>query len=295
VADTARLCSARPTTRTFLVSPRLAVPLPGAGIDFAAGSVIMRNMTFFQSSPRRLGDMRVILFAGTAVWVSGGCSSSDNGPCPAGQVLRYEAPGCGAEAQPVCGPAMQDACFRPVCSCNGETISRCDFASEPFASFGYCSVSDGGSPDTAEVRVDGGPCPAGQVLRYEAPGCGAEAKPVCGSPVQDACFRPVCSCNGATISRCDFASEPFASFGSCDGGVPERPEVRVDGGPCPAGQVLRYEAPGCGVEAKPVCGSPVQDACFRPVCSCSGATISRCDFASEPFASFGSCDGGGHG
>ena len=218
MADTARLCSARPTTRTFLVSPRLAVPLPGAGIDFAAGSVIMRNMTFFQSSPRRLGDMRVILFAGTAVWVSGGCSSSDNGPCPAGQVLRYEAPGCGAEAQPVCGPAMQDACFRPVCSCNGETISRCDFASEPFASFGYCSVSDGGSPDTAEVRVDGGPCPAGQVLRYEAPGCGAEAKPVCGSPLQDACFRPVCSCNGATISRCDFASEPFASFGSCDGG-----------------------------------------------------------------------------
>jgi hypothetical protein len=72
-------------------------------------------------------------------------ASVDAGVCPAGQVLRYEQPGCDSEAKPVCGPSMQDACFRPVCSCRGETISRCDFADEPFAAFGECATrNDGG-------------------------------------------------------------------------------------------------------------------------------------------------------
>jgi hypothetical protein len=69
----------------------------------------------------------------------------DGGPCPAGQVLRYQSPGCGADAKPVCGSSDQDACYRAVCSCKGVTISRCDYAAEPFAFFGTCDVSDGGN------------------------------------------------------------------------------------------------------------------------------------------------------
>jgi hypothetical protein len=69
----------------------------------------------------------------------------DGGPCPAGQVLRYQSPGCGADAKPVCGSSDQDACYRAVCSCKGVTISRCDYAPEPFAFFGTCDVSDGGN------------------------------------------------------------------------------------------------------------------------------------------------------
>lgn len=178
----------------------------------------------------------------------------DSGACPVGQV-RYESPGCGVEVKPVCGSSEQDACFRPVCSCQGKTISRCDYATEPFLSFGACPASDSGidlPPDgvavdlavdlpvdiaqdvgldgsvdgvldsSVDVAYDAGPCPSGQVLRYESPGCDAEAKPVCGSRSQDACYRAVCSCKGVTISRCDYASEPFAAFGACSG---------TDGGP----------------------------------------------------------------
>jgi hypothetical protein len=168
--------------------------------------------------------------------------------------------------------------------------------------------------DAPGAPLDAGVCPTGQVLRYETPGCGIAAAPVCGSPTQDACYRAVCSCKGVTISRCDYAPEPFASFGSCgalDGGndrpwsdspadltldlSKEMPGSVWDGGACPAGQVLRYETAGCGAAANPACGWPQQDACVRAVCSCQGKTISRCDYAPEPFAAFGACpalDGG---
>ena len=319
----------------------------------------MRKKTLLLGSARHLRDIGIMLSLGTAVLLSGGCeSSSKSGACPAGQILRYETPGCGAAAKPVCGSAIQDACYRAVCSCKGETISRCDYAPEPFSAFGVCSASDAGrsdappdlapaspdlppvwpdllpdlppvSPDSMPdlsqaspdlwtdapgVPLDAGVCPTGQVLRYETPGCGIAAAAVCGSPTQDACYRAVCSCKGVTISRCDFAPEPFASFGSCavlDGGKDgpsedspadltldlstEMPGAAWDGGACPAGQVLRYETAGCGAAAKPVCGSPQQDACVRAVCSCKGETISRCDYAPEPFGAFGACpasDGG---
>jgi hypothetical protein len=60
--------------------------------------------------------------------------------------------------------------------------------------------------------VDAGPCPAGQVLRYTSPGCGAQAKPVCGSRDQDACARNACSCTGKVIIGCDFFSEPWSKM-----------------------------------------------------------------------------------
>jgi hypothetical protein len=112
----------------------------------------MKDKALFRGSARRTRDMRIMLRATTVTWLSASCGSSDGtvegGPCAPGQVLRYESPGCGAEAKPVCGSPQQDACYRAVCSCKGATISRCDYAPEPFATFGACLVPDGGGETT---------------------------------------------------------------------------------------------------------------------------------------------------
>jgi hypothetical protein len=47
--------------------------------------------------------------------------------------------------------------------------------------------------------------------------------------------------------------------------------------------VWRYEQPGCGASARPVCGSPLEDLCLRLVCSCAGKVIGGCDFYGQPW------------
>ena len=92
-------------------------------------------------------DIAILVLSAPLFLFSACDSSSGNsasGGCPAGQVLRYESSGCGTAATPVCGPSAQDACYRPVCSCQGQTISRCDYASEPFSAFGACPLPDTG-------------------------------------------------------------------------------------------------------------------------------------------------------
>jgi hypothetical protein len=89
-------------------------------------------------------DIRIAVLLGAALLLQPTCSSSE-ASCPAGQVLRYETPGCGAEAKPVCGPSSQDACFRAVCSCRGVTTSRCDYADEPYRALGACPSDGGGT------------------------------------------------------------------------------------------------------------------------------------------------------
>lgn len=61
---------------------------------------------------------------------------------------------------------------------------------------------------------------------------------------------------------------------------------RTDGGAqaCEAPQRLRYEEPGCGASASPVCGRSEQDGCRSAVCSCSGVVNIGCDYVTEPFA-----------
>jgi hypothetical protein len=67
-----------------------------------------------------------------------------------------------------------------------------------------------------------------------------------------------------------------------------------DAAACPSGQVLRYETPGCGMNAHPRCGSPDQDACAVNVCGCDGKPLVKCDYASAPWTMTGcSEDGGG--
>jgi hypothetical protein len=90
--------------------------------------------------------------------------------------------------------------------------------------------------------------------------------------------------------RCVAGAPPGIDLSTCgDGSTPHSLCDSVDAG-CAAPNVLRYTAPGCGVDAHPVCGSPTQDACGIAVCSCTGHTILRCDFSPEPFAHSGSCE-----
>ncbi len=60
---------------------------------------------------------------------------------------------------------------------------------------------------------------------------------------------------------------------------------------CSPPLVLRYETAGCGAEAHPVCGGEPEDACAILVCACSGHTVVKCDYATEPWGSVGACDG----
>jgi hypothetical protein len=71
------------------------------------------------------------------------CSQLDpNGDACAGPcAVRYESPGCGDAAHPVCGPAIEDACAIWTCSCTGHVIVRCDYASEPWTT----AACDGGT------------------------------------------------------------------------------------------------------------------------------------------------------
>jgi hypothetical protein len=228
-----------------------------------------------------------IMYWLSPVALLGACGSdAADGTCPSGQVLRYESAGCGAAAKPVCGSPTQDACYRAVCSCQGQTISCCDYAPEPFASFGACTIDSGpvdSGPDLAHDQalpdsdridsVDGGHDKASPDMPNES--------------IDLSLDRPLDRPIDVTV---DGSLDGERLDVSGDVGIDGVIDSSYDGGACPAGQVLRYESPGCGVDAKPVCGSPSQDACWRSVCSCKGVTISRCDYATEPFASFGSCD-----
>ncbi len=64
--------------------------------------------------------------------------TSDGAACSSPKVWRYEEPGCGAEAHPICGTAQSDGCLALVCGCDGETLSGCDYFTKPWQSRGLC-------------------------------------------------------------------------------------------------------------------------------------------------------------
>jgi hypothetical protein len=68
----------------------------------------------------------------------GSDADGGNGGCPAPNIWRYEAAGCGAEAHAVCGPAFGDACAAQACACDGETLIGCDFYTKPWRQRGMC-------------------------------------------------------------------------------------------------------------------------------------------------------------
>jgi hypothetical protein len=94
-----------------------------------------------------------------------------------------------------------------------------------------CSCSTGHGPcciaspldasDASDAPVDGTSCAPPNILRYETAGCGASAHPVCGpsgSSGPDVCAQPICSCDGRTITKCDYSAVPWAYAGICQPG-----------------------------------------------------------------------------
>ncbi len=159
------------------------------------------------------------------------------------------------------------------------------------------NLADGPAPDGSSVQSDvpalpaDGPappdaaaCPAPMVLRYTAPGCGAEARPACGSRSQDACASARCGCDGRIVIGCDYFPEPFSHTlppGSYTHGAPcpttDGGADSPDGGPrcqCAADEI-------CVVFFGGTCGSPWLScrkktaACSAPVCS-AGCTEDIC-------------------
>ncbi len=161
-----------------------------------------------------------------------------------------------------CGSGGPDQCA-VSCACDATDHLQCTTT---------CPAMDAG-PDV--TPSDSGICGPSEVLRYESPGCGVDAHPICGSPFEDACEIAVCGCDGKTITKCDFASEPWASVGPCDDGAvdahPDSPFCPPL--PCPSGRIF----------------DPVQCGCVMAGCTtaadCSGPLPQLCEV----------CDGGGSG
>jgi hypothetical protein len=67
-----------------------------------------------------------------------GRAALDGDSCQAPAVWRYQQPGCGADAHPVCGSTNEDACLRYACGCDGEILDGCDYYRKPWRSQGIC-------------------------------------------------------------------------------------------------------------------------------------------------------------
>lgn len=74
-------------------------------------------------------------------------TAPDGNACGAGVPVHYSAPGCGADAVPICGAYSQDACTAVIsyCACDGQTTvyGACGTSPSPFLHVGACqSVAD---------------------------------------------------------------------------------------------------------------------------------------------------------
>jgi hypothetical protein len=98
------------------------------------------------TSSRRPRDISVAVWLSSLFFTAGietGCGSADGtsdggAACNNPKVLRYQAPGCGAEAHPICGTSNEDACLSIACGCDGELLTGCDYYKAPWQSKGLC-------------------------------------------------------------------------------------------------------------------------------------------------------------
>ena len=70
----------------------------------------------------------------------GGCGASPDPGCPCGYQVGYLHAGCGRDAVPACVPIQTKACSSLRCSCAGETVAGCDYATVPFAKYEACDA-----------------------------------------------------------------------------------------------------------------------------------------------------------
>jgi hypothetical protein len=93
-----------------------------------------------------------------------------------------------------------------------------------------------------------------------------------------------------------WSSRPYDGTKCCGCFERGQPPDDPDAGPCEPPMVWQYRAPGCGVEAKAICGPSWGDACLGTFCGCDGQNEYGCDFVRKPYAHAGACTNidGGH-
>jgi hypothetical protein len=142
--------------------------------------------------------------------------------CGSPKVLRYEAPGCGAEAHPLCGRATEDACLRIACGCDGQLLTGCDYYEAPWRSLGLC-------PDTcySPTKLDV------FNITYQAPGCAcdpASDKTECVS-VRGEWHTMACAEGAWKIQpqQCEPNASPALDGGLDDLASPDAPDLASTG------------------------------------------------------------------
>jgi len=144
----------------------MAVPGPPARVEYDAGADVGSDVGVTSTSEA----------GGTSASEAGGTSPSEAGSaapdsagCGAGTLIHYPAPGCGAEATPICA-SVGDAGYSPssYCACDGITTLTYDARGvrSPYLYAGPCRQDGGLDSGATEARpttdlVDGGnPCAA---------------------------------------------------------------------------------------------------------------------------------------
>ena len=212
---------------------------------------------------------------------SEGPLGDDGGSCQAPNVWRYQEPGCGAEAHPVCGSAMQDAGLALACGCDGETLMGFDYYDKPWRARGLCP--DACFSPTLNLEV--------AVATPSIKGCACDPASDTPQCVSVGGWGRALSCVGGTW-KLDYLTNCSVGDGgtvSVDGAIDR--SASDDGGSCQAPNVWRYQEPGCGAEAHPVCGSGMQDGGLAFACGCDGETLMGCDYYDKPWRARGMCPG----
>jgi len=234
-----------------------------------------------------------------------GLITIDGDACQAPRVWRYQEPGCGAEAHPVCGDSGGDACLALACGCDGEILSGCDYYTKPWRSRGVCpgtcySPTSNLEWSTWAGLVKGCTCdPASD--KAQCVSVGGISHPIACtqgawlidsmSPCDDTDGGPLPPPldGGLDQARLDGAIDGFSGDGTSSDGTSSDGTSSDDGGSCQAPNVWRYQNPGCGAEARPVCGSSIQDAGLAFACGCDGKTLIGFDYFKQPWSSRGVC------
>jgi hypothetical protein len=155
-----------------------------------------------------------------AITNDGGVDVAPDGDgCGAGSPVHFAAPGCGADAVPMCGSFSQDACTAiiPYCGCDGTTTIQgaCGTSPSPYLYAGACK-QDGGT-DSVPPKTDAGDpcvvCTASQVCVQSFDGTCKPNGLMCRT-ISDAC-RSKLSTSGAksctSLSECqsELCTSPY--------------------------------------------------------------------------------------
>ena len=209
-------------------------------------------------------------------------ATDGGGTCQAPNVWRYQTAGCDAEANPVCGSAMQDAGLGFACGCDGEILVGFDYFSKPWSARGICP--DACISPTHIIEVAGSMTPVIKGCACNSSTDGAQCVSAFGGMHPISCVAGQWSLDRAATCIGPVVDGGTDTVDSAMDGV-----TTGDGGACAAPNVWRYQTPGCGAEAHPVCGSASQDAGLGFACGCDGEILSGFDYFTKPYSARGIC------